>query len=326
MINKAVGSGVCILRALNSKEINTQLEYGPGDSLQTPITSGVPVNAQLSHRKAGVVFEKRVATKEHKRQANGLIKGLETRVHAGPPIAVGEITSAREFLRESEFSPSSDYYNRLTEIQSRLATRQASTTLPAGKRNYGGDAAGRWMQLQSAYDHVILSICYDGEFNGNQGRIKISHRFNQQGRIDFVELKFLRSLHPLLNGAIRKLITLKGYQHLPRDWREAEAFVLEVLPRELIFLYEGVFKCERSELISWLINIGHGLVDDLLKDLRIRQPNGWVPNNNRNPDQLCLLAVRDDEVALPILQKAASLQSLVEIIDGKNVIIRYHGG
>ena len=92
------------------------------------------------------------------------------------------------------------------------------------------------MQIQSAYDHVILSTCYDGEHNGQQGRIKISHRFNQEGRIDFVELKFLRSLQPFLNGALRKLVSVCNYQHLKRDWSSAEAFVLAVLPRELIFL------------------------------------------------------------------------------------------
>lgn len=264
-----------------------------------------------------------MATKEEKREARGLIERLEVRVHAGPPIRANEIHSAREFLQQREFSPASDYFSRLGQVQDRVQTRQTEPSQPAGKRNYGGEAAGRWMQLQSAYDHVILSTCYEGYFNQNRGRVKISHRFNQQGRIDFVELKFLRSFQPCLNGELRKLLTVKGYQGLRKDWHSAEAFVLPVLPRELVLLFEDVFRSPRQELLAWLINIGHGLVDDLMKDLSARPPNGFHAPSPRNPDQLCLTAVRSDSVALPILEKTAALESAVELDDAESVVVRY---
>ena len=146
------------------------------------------------------MHQKNVATKDHRRYARGLIEQLESRVHVGPPVHATEILSARDYLRQFDFSPASDYFSRLMQIQQRLETRSKEPSLPAAKRNYGGEAAGHWMQLQCAYDHVILSTCYEGEFNLRQGRIKISHRFNQEGRVDFVELKFLRSLQPVLNG------------------------------------------------------------------------------------------------------------------------------
>jgi hypothetical protein len=264
-----------------------------------------------------------VATKEHKRHAKGLIEGLETRLHVGPPVRVNEVVSVREFLQQSDFSPSSDYFTRLTQIQYRLQTRSTEPTQASAKRNYGGEAAGHWMQLQSAYDHVILSICYEGELNWKQGRVKISHRFNQQGRIDFVELKFLRSLEPILNGGLRKLVTVKNYQNLVKDWNCAEAFVLPILPRELVFLYSDIFHSERNALLAWLINIGHGFVDDLMKDLKSSHPNGHVLSSKSNENQLCLQAVRTDEVAIPILEKAARLKSAVDIVDAKSVVIRY---
>jgi len=286
----------------------------------------VHANAQLSLWLTAVKSDENVATKEHKRRARGLIEGLESRVHVGPPIHTTEILSAQEFLRQSDFSPSSDYYLRLMQIQNRLETRAREPLLPQAKRNYGGEAAGYWMQLQSAYDHVILSTCYDGEFNLKDGRVKISHRFNQEGRIDFVELKFLRSLQPCLNGEIRKLLMVKGYQNVRKDWREAEAFVLEVLPRELIFLYDDLFKCPKSDIFGWLINIGHRLVSDLLKDVRIRPVNGCAPQAKGERDQLCLQAIRTDEVAWPILEKASSLESIVELEDPKTVVVRYLGG
>jgi len=266
-----------------------------------------------------------MATKEHKRQARGLIEKLECRVHAGPPIHANELVSAQEFLRQSEFAPSSEYFSRLSQIQHRLSTRTIEPAAPRSKRNYGGEAAGYWMQVQSAYDHVILSTCYDGEFNMRQGRIKISHRFNAEGRIDFVELKLLRSLQPLLNGAIRKLLTVKDYPEIRRNWNAADAYILEVLPRELIFLYGDLFRCPKTELFGWLINIGHRLAGDLLKDLETRALLGWTPRPPRNPEQACLTALRTDDVAHPILDKAATLEAAVELQGSKLALVKYRG-
>jgi len=264
-----------------------------------------------------------VATKDHKRLARGLIEALECRVHVGPPVHEAEVRSARDFLCQNDFSTASDYFQRLEQIQSRLETRTVTHSLPQGKRNYGGEAAGRWMQLQSAYDHVILSTCYEGNFDCKPGRVKISHRFNQAGRVDFVELKFLRSLQPCLNGELRKLLRVKDYQTIRRDWHAAEAFVLPVLAQELVFLYQDIFRCPRPEVLAWLVNIGHGLAGDLLEDVRSRPVNGSAPNGETNGTQLGFHAVRSDEVALPILEHATSLESAVELSDPQTALVRY---
>jgi hypothetical protein len=265
-----------------------------------------------------------VATKEHKRQVRGLIEGLEYRIHVGPPVRDAEIRSAHEFLRQNDFSPASDYFNRLWQIQNRLCSRAKEPALPRVKRNYGGEAGGHWMQLQSAYDHVILSTCYEGEYHFRRGRIKISHRFNQHGKIDFVELKFLQSLEPCLNGELRKLLTVCDLETARKDWQTMEAFVLPILPRELVFLYPDIFRCPRNEVLGWLINVGHRIVDDLRQDLTAHHTvNGNNSTPRRDRDQLCLTAVRTDEVAWPILGKAASLESNVECEDEKTVLVRY---
>ncbi len=262
-------------------------------------------------------------TKEYRRQAKGLVEALEVRVHAGPAVGEGEIQSAREFLRRHEFSPVSDYFSRLARLQDRLRTRSLQPVTRQGKRNYGGEAAGCWMQLQSVYDHVILSTCYGGEFRAQRGRVKISHRFNQAGRIDFVELKFLRSLQPCLTGEIRKIIMVQGYQARRKDWRQAEAFVLHVLPQELIFLFTDFFRLPRAEALGWLVNFGHRTAADLCHDLRQGRVNGVERATGDNPNQSPLVEVRKDEVALPILEQAAVLESVVELNDEEPATIRY---
>ena len=264
-----------------------------------------------------------MATKDHRRYAKGLIEGLESRVHVGPPIRVTEIKLAQEYLRENDFSPASDYFSRLGQIQSRLEPRSGESSLPPPKRNYGGEAAGYWLQLQSAYDHVILSTCYEGGIDGRNGKVKVSHRFNQAGRIDFVELKFLRSLQPCLNGEFRKLVMVRDYGNIRKDWHAAEAFVLPILPRELVFLYPDIFRCPREEVLAWLINIGHRLAKDLITDLEQRPADAWSAQPRANGDQRCLAAVRDDEVAMPILEQALPLESAVELSSPKTAIIRY---
>jgi hypothetical protein len=179
------------------------------------------------------------------------------------------------------------------------------------------------MQLQSAYDHVILSTCYEGNTNGQNGKVKVSHRFNQAGRIDFVELKFLRSLQPCLNGEFRKLVMIKDYGKIRKDWHAAEAFVLPILPRELVFLYQDIFRCPREEVLAWLINIGHRLTKDLVDDLEQRPPNGSQGPSRTNGEQRCLVEVRSDEVAMPILEQAQALETAVAISSPKTALVRY---
>ena len=252
-----------------------------------------------------------------------MVEALESRLHAGPPVCETEILTAREFLRQHDFSAASNYFDRLARIRDRLHTRPAS--LPQEKRNYGGKAAGTWMQVLSVYDHIILSTCYEGEFNLRWGRVKVSHRFNQAGRIDFVEMKLLRSLQPGLDGAIRKLLTVRDYPRLQKDWHAAEAFALRVLPQELVFLFEDIFRCQREEMLGWLINIGHRTVVDLLDDLRERSSGEGAANDGVNPNQLRLEAVLADRVARPILEQAAALESTVEFNDSQTVVVRYVG-
>ena len=264
-----------------------------------------------------------MATKENKRQVRGLIEGLEYRVHVGPPVRDAEIDSAKEFLRQKNFSPSSDYFNRLCQIENRLCSRVNEPTLPQVKRNYGGEIGGRWMQLQSAYDHVILSTCYDGELHYKRGRIKISHRFNEHGRVDFVELKFLQSLEPCLNGEIRKLILVSPNQSERKDWHTAEAFVLPILPKELIFLYPDIFRCARNEVLAWLINIGHRIVEDLQEELKNYNGTQTAYRLREEREQLCLAAVRSDSVASRILEKTSLLEATAERKDDKTILVKY---
>jgi hypothetical protein len=262
--------------------------------------------------------DRRMPTKEHKRHARGLVEALESRVHAGPSVSPDEIVGAQTFLEQHDFSPASDYFSRLARLQDRL--RQRPLLVRPEKRNYGGTTSGGWVQLQSIYDHVILSVCYAGDFNSRRGRVKLSHRFNQAGRIEFVELKFLHSLQPCLDGALRKLVVVADHPALSKDWFEADAYALRVLPQELVFLHNDLFRHPRAEILAWLVNLGHRGAADLLHDLRTDQVNGCVREAS---SQLNLAAVRSDAVALPILGHAAALEATVECNASESALVRY---
>jgi hypothetical protein len=264
-----------------------------------------------------------MATKEHKRCARGLIENLEFRVHRGPPIHDGELLSAHEYLLQSGFSPASDYFARLVQIRNRLVSRPKEPAGRPGKRNYGGEAAGRWMQVQFVYDHVILSTCYEGDFRTQHGRVKMSHRFNEHGRIDFVELKFLSSLHACLNGEIRKLLIVKDFSTVRKDWYSAEAHFLPILPRELIFLCEDIFNYPKNEVLAWLVNTGHRLIEELLGDLRLRPRNGGNSGGPANGNQMRLDELRTDDGAWTILERAASLDCGVDLDGSETAVVRY---
>ncbi len=262
-----------------------------------------------------------MATKACKRQARELVETLEGRVHAGPPVHESEIQSARDYLRQHDFPTVSGYFSRLALIGGRVGTRVA--TVQREKRNYGGQAAGRWMQVQSIYDHVILSTCYEGDFNLRHGRVKLSYRFNRAGRVDFVELKLLRSLDSSLDGTIRKLLLVRNYQSRARDWYEAEAHALRVLPRELILIFADVFRSTREEILAWLVNLGHWTVQNLLEDLCAHRIDGCARGAEGNSNQLGLGALLTDEVARPILEQSEGLESTVELDAPEVVVVRY---
>lgn len=118
------------------------------------------------------------------------------------------------------------------------------------------------------------------------------------------------------------LLRVKDYQTLQREWWAAQAFVLPVLPRELIFVHQDIFRFLRNEVLAWLVNIGHRLADDLLLELPQQSGNADSPRGV-NGEQLPIEAARDDQVARPILEKAVTLEAVVELDEPKSVLVRY---
>lgn len=258
-------------------------------------------------------------TKEARREARRRLDALESALRAGAVLQPLEIRQFAEFLRAHGFAPNSSYFARLAEIEAFV--RSHPVPPDAAKRDYAGYAAGCWMQVQSVYDHVILSVCYEGEFRGQRGRIKISHRFNRGGRTDFVEAKLLRSLDPVLDGALRKLVTVRGFPGLSPEWWTASAYALRVLPRELLFLHPDLFRYPRERILAWLVNIGHQTVADLVAEL---EESTEVPETGPAGRQWPVTWLRRDAVAWPILQQAARLEASVDPGDSPDAFqIRY---
>ncbi len=258
-------------------------------------------------------------TKEARRLARQRLEALEAALRSGSGPSLVQVQDFARFLRQCGFAPSSEYFSRLARLEAFV--RSHGVPAPSAKRDYGGYAAGCWMQVQSVYDHLLLSVCYEGEFRGRRGRIKISHRFNRAGRIDFVEAKLLRSLVPQLDGALRKLLTVREFPRLEPDWWAASAYALRVLPQELLFLHAEIFRYPRSEVLAWLINIGHRTVADLVTEL---EGGPMDPPPGPQQRQWPISSLTGDPVAWPILQQAALLEACIEPGDSPDVfLVRY---
>jgi len=253
-------------------------------------------------------------TREARRWARRRLEWLEKILHTGPGLQWNQLSEFEQFLRDSGFPPNSEYFERLARLREVLRTR--ATPPDAAKRDYAGYAAGCWMQVQSVYDHAFVSVCYDGQFSERRGRIKITHRYNRAGRVDFVEAKLIRSLDPRLHGALRKLVTIREYPHRDPAWWTAPAYALRVLPRELLFLHPDLFRHPRPALLAWLINIGHRTVADLVRELSQAEPSSPAAHGGR---QYPLDWLPADAVAWPILQQAGQLEALVEPGDSPDV-------
>jgi hypothetical protein len=258
-------------------------------------------------------------TKEARRLARQRLEALEAAVRTGSGPSLAQIHDFARFLRQYGFAPSSEYFSRLARLEAFV--RSHVVPAPLAKRDYGGYAAGCWMQVQSIFDHVLLSVCYEGAFHGRRGRIKISHRFNRAGRIDFVEAKLLRSLVSQMDGAVRKLVTVREFLSLEPDWWTASAYALRVLPQELLFLHADIFRYPRAEVLAWLVNIGHRTVADLVTELK---SGPMDPPPEPEQRQWPISSLTGDPVAWPILQQAAFLEACMEPGDSPDVfLVRY---
>lgn len=260
--------------------------------------------------------------------------GSETRDRCLPDRSVPAATEDQSTLGDSCSAdvPVAEPTGRgLDGRESGPTVREANGTVR--KQNYGGRAAGLWVQIQSVYDHVLLSVCYQGTFRMQQGRIKLTHRFNAAGRVDFVELKFLRAFEPQLDGALRKLVLVEDFATRRPGWLESPAFVLRVLPRELILVEPEVFRYSRAEVVAWLINLGHWEVEETLAALQRARGNGQerrktaaypqAGQSRLHSGQRDLEQVLDDRVAVPILQAAMRLRARAESDAPTRAVIRY---
>jgi len=89
------------------------------------------------------------------------------------------------------------------------------------------------------------------------------------------------------------------------------------------FSFRGHFRCQRGELFClahqhWA-EAGWRLIERTQRPRFDRVLSAIRPGS----EQLCLQAVRSDEVAFPILEKAAMLESVVGVIDAKTVMVKY---
>jgi len=124
---------------------------------------------------------------------------------------------ARTLLLQHEFSPSSDYFNRLAGVQSRLRTRVIAPALASVKRNYGGASAAagcRSRCLRPPHPEHVLRRRVPHPAGG---RVKSPIGSTSRAASTSVELKFLQSLHSPLDGQLRKLLLVRDFATIHKD-------------------------------------------------------------------------------------------------------------
>ena len=227
-----------------------------------------------------------------------------------------------EEITQLGFSGGSEHFKRALSIYQMEARdgiadtdiQQPKRLLESGKYDYVGHIGSYFLQAVIAYDHLFLTRVYSGEFHARKGKIKISNRFNSEGRLDLIDAKLIRSLDAHMDGAIRHLVTIDGYRTLSKDWQTAPLLYLSCIPKEMIFVKGDILRASPPKLYNTLVGYAYRTASDLLDGISRETIAAETP---RNPQQLPLDKIVHNDMAMYILGKAASLIPRCELLEGR---------
>lgn len=162
------------------------------------------------------------------------------------------------------------------------------------------------MIIRPSYDHFFISRFYTDHVST---KIKISWRFNEEGRLDLIDLVTVwkgnreRRLNERTN-----IITVLNYQNkLDKAWETSSA-IYHVFPNEINIVNRGFSFQSLESKYNSLARFGHGIVKNVLLGINNNSLKGlsFIKEGDRSLDEI----VNDEEVKYMIKKTAEVLPSI----------------
>lgn len=189
------------------------------------------------------------------------------------------------------------------------------------KRDYVGLVDETLVQAAPVYDHIFLSRLYGKQTKQGGCRIRVSWRFNQEGRIDLIDTKIVKTPDRRFIGSIRHLLRVKEYNEagFEKNWWVAEAYCLPCVPQEMLCFMDGFLRLPMKEKYQEILEEGHGTAELILYGLE----NHYIGSIRRANRQMPLSHICYDNPAIHILDSAAGLWPQVSVKGRDELIIEY---
>jgi len=275
--------------------------------------------------------KRQLVYKERARQVKGLknsFKTLEGFVSDGgieQGVFLQGVEMVEAQLREAGIAQGDRFWKRLKNIKGRYFAKmeeekpvvvQAPINFTQGKRDYAGMSGKTKVRVTPVYDHLFFSRTYSG-------RIKLSWRFNREGRTELVDLM----LFP--QNEVFNVITSDNLGSKDADWNRSGAYYsltnyLNCLNKDFSFL-------EDSVKLSEVLRYGHQMAHFFSINLKNFMNAGEGENTSkfiRDPHilqtgQMPLREMVYDDVAINIMKKAGSIKPHVGLENERRVEVIY---
>ncbi|MBI2498844.1 hypothetical protein HYV88_01220 [Candidatus Woesearchaeota archaeon] len=174
------------------------------------------------------------------------------------------------------------------------------------KREYVGMADNTKVRVIPVFDHLFLSRTYREQRENQQVKsnaIKVSWRFNKEGRIDLVDYMLFSDYKP------GHVLVVNNYQRIHPPWLSAEA-IHYPLPEETSLLNRTFRDLPFERKYEHLLRYGHSTARHVIEC--INTSNISDSTDKLKLGQESLLDIAADPTAIAILSKAGELLPFVE--------------
>ncbi|MBT5021319.1 hypothetical protein HON01_00745 [Candidatus Woesearchaeota archaeon] len=265
---------------------------------------------------------------QSRRKINGILTELETLVKNGEfGEVVPKIKPLISMLEFFKVNPISKYYARIEKIETKIKRNSQkvkhqsgssnnldlkdvkSLNFEDGKHDYVGMSGSSRVRITRVYDHMFLSRIY-------QRTMKLSWRFNKEGRLDLVDAMLFQK-----NNKIVNLINMRGYGGNDLNWIESEA-KLTKLPIETGVLNPNFATIKYVQQYESLMRFGHKMSAALLNNLNsknIRDAHKIFENQKQ------LKEILNDDSTIYILENAANIVPFVKEFSVEKMLVEYVG-